>query len=182
MPLRLISLILIVGLGLKVDLNQGMLVTQLYNVSIYNKVFKRAFKAMLIRLNWLFVIFIYLSVNGQVFATAIHICSAMALSTSVLSTSQNTVNIHEHHQKSMHHEDGEQSSMTHYMSESKTMDNCQCINCDCVQNIAGQANYSIVQNSVLTEYLHKVTTIIIMAEQNFISQSHTTPYRPPIVT
>ena len=149
---------------------------------IDNKVFKKVIKPMLLRLSWLFILFIYLSINGQVFAIAIHICPQMALTSTVLSTSQNAVNIHEHHQKSMHHEDGEQSSMTHYMSESKTMDNCQCINCDCVQNIAGQANYSIVQNSVLTEYLHKVTTIIIMAEQNFISQSHTTPFRPPIVT
>ena len=137
---------------------------------------------MLIRLNWLFIIFIYLSVNGQVFATAIHICSAMALSTSVLSTSQNTVNIHEHHQKSMHHEDGEQKSMTHDMSKSKTMDNCQCIDYDCVQNITGKTNSSLVQYIVFAEYLPVVTTIIIMAEQNFISQSHTTPFRPPIVT
>ena len=137
---------------------------------------------MLFRLNWLFMILIYLSVNGQVFATAIHICSEMALSTSVLSTSQNAVNIHEHHQKSMHHEDSEQSSMSHDMSESKTMDNCQCIDCDCVQNIVGQANYSLLQNSVLTGYLPVVTTILIMPEQNFISQLHTTPYRPPMMT
>ena len=130
----------------------------------------------------MFLIFIYLSVNGQVFATAIHICSEMALSTSVLSTSQNAVNIHEHHQKSMHHEDSEQSSMSHDMSESKTMDNCQCIDCDCVQNIAGQANYSLLQNSVWAGYLPVVTTILIMPEQNFISQLHTTPYRPPMMT
>jgi hypothetical protein len=137
---------------------------------------------MLIRLNWLFIIFIYLSVNGQVFATAIHVCSEMALSTSVLSTSQNAVNIHEHHQKSMHHEDGEQKSMTHDMSKSKTMDNCQCIDCDCVQNITGQTNASLVQYSVLAEYLPVVTIILVMPEQNFISQPQKTPYRPPIVT
>jgi hypothetical protein len=106
----------------------------------------------------------------------------MALTSTVLSTSQNAVNIHEHHQKSMHHEDGEQKSMTHDMSGSKTMDNCQCIDCDCVQNIAGQANYSLVQNGVLTGYLPVATTIFFMPEQNFISQLHTTPYRPPIVT
>ena len=137
---------------------------------------------MLFRLSWLYLITIYLSVNGQVFATAIHICPQMALTSTVLSTSQNAVNIHEHHQKSMHHEDGEQNSMAHDMSESKTMDNCQCIDCDCVQNIAGQANYSLVQNCVLTGYLPVATTLLIMQEQNFISQLHTTPYRPPIVT
>ena len=137
---------------------------------------------MLFRLSWLCLITIYLSVNGQVFATAIHICPQMALTSTVLSTSQNAVNIHEHHQKSMHHEDGEQKSMTHDMSGSKTMDNCQCIDCDCVQNIAGQANYSLVQNGVLTGYLPVATTILFMPEQNFISQLHTTPYRPPIVT
>lgn len=74
---------------------------------IDNKVFKRVIKPMLIRLNWLFMIFIYFSVNGQVFATAIHICPEMVLtSTVVLSTSQNAVNIHEHDQKFIHHEDG----------------------------------------------------------------------------
>jgi hypothetical protein len=72
--------------------------------------------------------------------------------------------------------------MTHEMSESKTMDNCQCIDCDCVQNITGQASSSLVQNCLLTGYLPVVTTILIMPEQNFISQPHTTPYRPPIVT
>ena len=136
---------------------------------------------MLLRLDWLFILFIYLSVNGQVFATAIHICPQMALTSTVLSTSQNAVNIHDHHQKSMHHEDGEQSNMTHDMSESKTMDNCQCINCDCVQNIAGEVNTSLVQNSVLTSYLPVVTTILVMSEQNFISQPHSNPYRPPII-
>jgi hypothetical protein len=94
----------------------------------------------------------------------------MALTSSVLSTSKNAVNIHEHHHKSMHHEDGEQSRMTHEISESKTMNNCQCIDCYCVQNIAAQANYSLVQNSVLTGYLPVVTTLLIMPEQNFISQ------------
>ncbi len=149
---------------------------------IDNKVFKRVITPMLFRLNWLFMVFIYLSVNGQVFATPIHICSEMALSSTVLSTSKNAVNIHEHHQKSMHHEEGEQKSMTHEMSKSKTMDNCQCIDCDCVQNIAGQANSSLVQSSVLAGYLPIVTTILVMPEQNFISQPHTNPYRPPIVT
>lgn len=136
---------------------------------------------MLFRLSWLFILFIYLSINGQVFAIAIHICPQMALTSTVLSTSQNAVNIHEHHQKSMHHEDGEQSSMTHDMSESKTMDNCQCINCDCVQNVAGEVNTSLVQSSVLTSYLPIVTTILVMPEQNFISQPHSNPYRPPII-
>lgn len=148
---------------------------------IDNKVFKKVIKPMLLRLSWLFILFIYLSINGQVFAIAIHICPQMALTSTVLSTSQNAVNIHEHHQKSMHHEDGEQSSMTHEMSESKTMDNCQCINCDCVQNVVGKVNTSLVQNSVLTSYLPIVTTILVMPEQNFISQPHSNPYRPPII-
>ncbi len=137
---------------------------------------------MLLRLNWLFIICIYLSVNGQVFATPIHICPQMALSSSTLSTSKNAVNIHEHHQKSMHHEDSEKGSMTHDMSDSKTMDDCQCIDCDCVQNIAGQANTSHAHNSVLAGYLPIVTTVLLMPEQKFNSQPHTNPYRPPIVT
>ena len=50
------------------------------------------------RLNWLLVIMIYLSVNGQVFAKAVHVCTEMAYTASVLSSANTTINIHEHHQ------------------------------------------------------------------------------------
>ena len=106
----------------------------------------------------------------------------MALTSTVLSTAQNAVNIHEHHQKSMYHENSDLRGITHDMSESKTMDNCQCVDCDCVQNIAGQVNLSLVQDNVLTRYLPVVTTIVVTFEQSFISQPQTNPYRPPIVT
>jgi hypothetical protein len=136
---------------------------------------------MRLRLNWLFLIFIYLSVNGQVFATAIHICSQMALSSTALSASQKPVNIHEHHQKSIHHEDATHNSMKHDESSSKSMENCQCIDCDCIQNIAGQTNSSLVQENSLIGYLPVLTRVSIVPIQNFISQPHTNPFRPPII-
>lgn len=137
---------------------------------------------MLFRLNWLCLIIIYLSVNGQVFASAIHICPQMALTSTVLSTSKNAVNIHEHHQKTMYHKDTDLRNMTHDMSESKAMNNCQCVDCDCVQNISGQTNSSLFKNNVLTGHLPVVTTISIAVEQHFISQPYTNPYRPPVVS
>ena len=106
----------------------------------------------------------------------------MALTSAVLSTSQTAVNIHDHHQKSTHDANGEQKNMAHDMSKSKIMDNCLCTDCDCVQNIAGQANSSFVHNRVLTGYLPVVNSILVTLEQNFNSQPHTNPFRPPIIT
>ena len=134
---------------------------------------------MLFRLNWLFIIFIYLSVNGQVFATAIHVCSAMAISSNVLSTSKNAVNIHEH-QKPGDLEHHMSKSLIHDLSESNEMDTCNCLDCDCIQNISGQANTSLIQKTGLTSYLPVITTILITLEPNYISQLNTNLYRPPI--
>ena len=133
------------------------------------------------RLNWLLYIFIYLSVNGQVFAAPIHICSEMAISSNTLSTSQKSVNIHEHETKSSHHEVGEELSMIHDMNKLITMDNCHCIDCDCIQNITGQANTSLVQQNYLTDYLPVLTRVSVKLNQAFISQPHTNPFRPPII-
>ena len=135
---------------------------------------------MRLRLNWLFLIIIYLSVNGQVFATVIHICPEMALTSTVLSTSQNAVNIHEHNQKSIHIEDGELRSMTHDMSKSKTMDNCQCVDCDCEQNISGQTNSSLLQNTDIADYFPIISTVLANLNRDFRSQPQSNPYRPPI--
>lgn len=148
---------------------------------IDNEVFKRIIESMLLRLNWLFTIFIYLSINGQIFAAPLHLCSEMALSSNTLSTSQKTVNIHEHEKKSTHLEIGEEPSMIHDMHESKEMDNCHCIDCDCIQTITGQANTSIIQQNSLTDFFPTLTKVLVKLNQEFISQSHTNPFRPPIV-
>lgn len=137
---------------------------------------------MLLRLNWLLIMLIYLSVNGQVFATAIHICPEMSLNSKILSTSTKSVNIHEHHQKITHHKAVEYNALTHDIADTPSMNNCECVDCDCVQNVAGQANTSLIQKSDLTSYLPVIATILVKLEQNFISQHHTTPYRPPVVT
>jgi hypothetical protein len=123
-----------------------------------------------------------LSVNGQVFAAPIHLCSEMALSSNTLSTSQKIVNIHEHDKKSKHHGIGENQSMKHEMNQSIAMDNCHCIDCDCIQNITGQANTSLVQKNSLSDYLPLLTDVSIKLIQDFISQPQTNPFRPPIVT
>lgn len=148
---------------------------------IDNEVFKRMIISMLLRLNWLFMLFIYLSVNGQVFATAVHLCPQMALSSSTLSTSQNIVNIHEHHQKIELNDHNAKQKVIDDMLASKTMNNCQCVDCDCVQNISGQANTSLVQNTNLIDYLPVSTLVLSKFNQDFISQPQTNPYRPPIV-
>jgi len=133
---------------------------------------------MFFRLSWLFIISIYLSVNGQVFASPIHLCSAMVISANVLSTSKNAVEIHEH-EKLGYMEHQMSKNLTYNLSKSNDMDNCKCLNCDCVQNISGQVNTSLIQNTVPTSSLPVITTILVKLEQNFISQSPTNPYRPP---
>lgn len=81
-----------------------------------------------------------MSVNGQVFATSIHICTEMAMTSSALSTSTTRVSIHDHDQKSEHHGNSEKINKTHNGHDSAAMDDCQCVDCDCVQNISGQKN------------------------------------------
>lgn len=134
---------------------------------------------MLFRLNWLFIMFIYLSVNGQVFATSIHICSEMAMTSTVLSSTQVNVNIHDHHQ-SEHHDVSEQTNKDHDSHESAIMDNCQCVDCDCVQTISGQANSSLIQNAKISDYFPVISTVLARPNQDFISLPHSNPFRPPI--
>lgn len=141
--------------------------------------FWRSMLLMLFRLNWLFFLFIYLSVNGQVFATSIHICSEMAMTSSVLSSNQVNVKIHDHH-PSEHHEMTEQTNIVHGSHNSATMDNCQCVDCDCVQTLSGQANPSLLQKINISDYLPVISTVLTQINQDFISLPHSNPFRPPI--
>ena len=134
---------------------------------------------MFFRLNWLFILFIYLSVNGQVFATSIHICSEMAMTSSVLSSNQVNVKIHDHH-PSEHHEMTEQKNIDHGSHNSAPMDNCQCVDCDCVQTLSGQANSSLLQKTKISDYLPVISTVLTRINQDFISLPHSNPFRPPI--
>lgn len=134
------------------------------------------------RLNWLLYILIYLSVNGQVFAAPIHLCSEMALSSNTLSTSPKAVNIHEHEKKSRHHDISEKLSMKHDMNQTIEMDNCHCIDCDCIQNVTGQSNSSLVQKNTLTDFFPTLAKVSVKLKQDFISQPHSNLFRPPIVT
>lgn len=134
---------------------------------------------MLLRMNWLFFLFMYLSVNGQVFATPVHICSEMAMRSAVLSSNQVNVKIHDHH-PSEHHEMTEQTNIVHGSHNSATMDNCQCVDCDCVQTLSGQANPSLLQKINISDYLPVISTVLTQINQDFISLPHSNPFRPPI--
>jgi hypothetical protein len=134
---------------------------------------------MLFRLNWLFLIIIYLSVNGQVFAKAIHICPEMAMTSSALYTSTTRVKIHDHDQKNDHHGNSEQINKTHNEHESAAMDDCKCVDCDCVQNITGQTNSSLFQDSKITDYFPFLSKVLANLNRHLISQPNSNPYRPP---
>ena len=122
-----------------------------------------------------------MSVSGQVFATAIHLCSEMALTTSVLSSSHAAVNIHDHHHESGYQESSVTVDKKHANHDLKTMDNCHCIDCDCMQNLTGQANSSLIQDNSLSDCFPVISTVQKRLNQNFISQPQSNPYRPPIV-
>jgi len=133
------------------------------------------------RLNWLFYILIYLSLNGQVFATAIHLCSEMAITSNALSSLNKTVNIHDHHHDSEHQEKAEIPESKHANHDSKEMDNCQCIDCDCISEHINDANSTIVQDINIPGFLPVISKAANSLIQNFISQPQSNPYRPPII-
>jgi len=136
---------------------------------------------MRLRLNWLFLIIIYLSVNGQLFATAIHMCTEMALASTALSSSTTTVNIHEHDQEIELHEGTEQINKAHDTYKSTAMDDCKCVGCDCVRNIIGQTKPSLLPDTSLPNLSPIISIIFIKLNRVFISLPHSNPYRPPIV-
>ena len=128
-------------------------------------------------MSWLLSIVIYLSVNGQVFSTPIHLCQAMAKTSITSLTSSDTLNIHQHHQMD------EQASLvnnTEKLSEQSSMDNCQCIECDCTPNMVSQANSSMVSKEELIVFSLNVEHVLIKREITFISQPYSNVYRPPI--
>ncbi len=133
------------------------------------------------RLNWLFCILIYLSGNGQVFATAIHLCSEMAITSNALSSLNRTVNIHDHHHDVGHQEKTEILESKHANHDSKTMDNCHCVDCDCTHDYTGQANSSLVQEVNISGFIPVISKATNSLIQNFISQPQSNPYRPPII-
>lgn len=128
---------------------------------------------MLFRMSWVLCMLIYLSINGQVFATPVHLCSAMAQNSVTSMPSSDTLKVHEHH----HIE--KQISSVDVAIEDK-MKNCECVDCDCTANMVAQANSSLVTNIDLTVYLPPVGHMIRKSEQNFISLAHSNPLRPPI--
>ncbi|ASP48766.1 hypothetical protein [Cognaticolwellia beringensis] len=132
------------------------------------------------RLNWLLVIMIYLSVNGQVFAKAVHVCTEMAYTASALSSANTTINIHEHHQPIEPRKDNHQINEEHNTARPKAMDNCHCVDCDCVQNITGQANSSLLQDNSFANFFPVISINVVKLNRNFISLPYTNPYKPPI--
>ena len=127
---------------------------------------------MLSRVGWFLCMLIYLSINGQVFATQVHLCPAMAQSSVTSMSSSDSLKIHDHH-----HMEAEVAS-DEMQSEMK---NCQCVDCDCTANMVVQANSSLTSNIDLAVYVPLIECIISNQDQDFISQPCSNPLRPPIV-
>lgn len=127
---------------------------------------------MLSRMGWFLCMLIYLSINGQVFATPVHLCPAMAPSSVTSMSSSDSLKIHDHH-----HMEAEVSSDDMQLE----MKNCQCVDCDCTDNMVVQANSSLTSNVNIAVYVPLTEHILSNQEQDFISQPCSNPLRPPIV-
>jgi len=128
-------------------------------------------------LNWILLLLIYLSVNGQVFATPVHICQAMAISNQALLSSPTSIKIHEHHQMNASSVEVERTSATEQVNS--TMKSCHCVDCDCTDNVIGQANGYLLYSPLIIASI-KTDILLVEGEQHFISQPHPNLFRPPI--
>ena len=99
-------------------------------------------------LNWVLLLLIYLSVNGQVFSTPVHICQAMAKSNQALLSSPTSIKIHEHHQMNAYMEKKAEHTSAAEQANS-SMKSCHCVDCDCAENVVGQANNSLLYSPLL---------------------------------
>lgn len=131
---------------------------------------------MTFRLSWLLSIFIYLSVNGNLFAVPVHLCQSMAASVVTSLAPSETLKIHEHHGE--HTEQG----INNFIEDEHNMkmDNCSCVDCDCTINNIGQVSVSLITQVELTSYIPNIPISITIKEQSFISQPQSNPLRPPI--
>lgn len=144
---------------------------------------------MKFRLSWLLNIFIYLLVNGNLFAAPVHLCHSMAANETTSLSSSDTLKIHQHHAENNNLE----QSMT-IMSEehqgqtmeSQAMEDCSCTDCDCTKSCTtsniGQVTVYLESNLDLISYVPSVSASIAKRALNFISQPQSNPLRPPIIT
>ncbi len=134
-------------------------------------------------LDWLLFLLIYLSVNGQVFSTPVHICQAMAANNQSLLSSATAVEIHEHPPMVSVSAPAPTHSTMHHANSTvevnSSMESCHCVDCDCTNNMLGQANGYLLY-SPITIVAVKNDSLLVEGEKNFISQPHPNLFRPPI--
>jgi len=121
---------------------------------------------------------IYLFVNGQVLAKPVHLCHAMAAHNITSTLAADTLQIHQHPVVDEHHKVG-----TQVVDEIKTdssMNNCQCVDCDCTANLISQANLTLVSVHELVAYFPIIQKITSKPVNAYASQSLSNLYRPPI--
>jgi len=135
---------------------------------------------MFTRIVLLLNIVIYLLVNGQVFAKPIHLCQAMAVHNISATLSTDTLQIHQHPDVNEHHK-----TSKHIADELKTaasMNNCQCVDCDCTTNLVSQVNLTIVSRYELVVYFSVTQQITNKPAKVYASEPLANLYRPPILS
>ena len=119
---------------------------------------------------------IYLFVNGPVFAKPIHLCQAMAVhnitSTSALST--DIPHIHQHKKVN--------NQVVDSIKTDSSMNNCQCVDCDCSANLVSQVNLTMVSEHELASYFSVIQQITHKSTKAYLSQPLSNLYRPPILS
>ncbi len=117
--------------------------------------------------------------NGQVFAVPVHLCQSMAMTVTTSISSSEQLEIHNHHAP-LTQLMPQSHGVSHDMPAQEPMKNCMCVDCDCSTNMVAQTNSSLVSDAELAPLQPNTGHILIKREQDFISQPHTNPFRPPI--
>ena len=135
---------------------------------------------MIFRMSWLICMLVYLSINGQVFATPIHLCHSMAKTSVSSKSSSAPLKTNELQYVT------ENVSTSDEMFTQKTMENCHCVECDCTSicectsSRTAQANSFIVNSKEIVDFSTSTEDVIANTEQQLISPRRHSLYRPPI--
>jgi|TARA_R110002124_G_scaffold50897_3_gene147575 hypothetical protein len=123
-------------------------------------------------------IIIYLVVNGQVFAKPIHLCQEMAMHNISATSSTDTLQIHQHHDVNAHDKADKQS--VDKLKISSSMNNCQCVDCDCSANLVSQANLTLLSRYDLVSCFAVIQQVTNKLAKVYVSEPKSNLYRPPI--
>ena len=130
-------------------------------------------------MSWLVCMLVYLSINGQVTATPIHLDHCVAkISVSSISSSA-SLKINQHYVTNKISTSGE-------MLIHKKMESCQCVECgctpkcECTSSRAAQTSSLLIYSNAIVEFSTRTEQATANTDLQLISPLLQSLYRPPI--